>query len=325
MTDNLTQPAPTQLAIPPGRLELAIAAWLNAKAGRSQSSGTREKYERTLHSYQAVLQLVGLDLDSSAAKAMGLVAQEWAARRSDDSHWSGDVAASTFNNRLAIISSFFTFAARRELIPDGNPTIYVERRRTQQYAHAQAIDSDTIREALQKIDRSTLQGKRDYALLVLGLSTGRRLSELGGLRCGDVVVAGETVTVTFRRTKGGKAMRDELPHPVGKALLDWLHSYHGTRWPDEAPVWVRLTRAYYGAALGWQSIGDICQRWLGTAKVHTLRHTFAHVMEQQGARVTEIQQRLGHSDLSTTGRYLEALASARNSHGEAVAAALGVE
>jgi integrase len=120
-------------------------------------------------------------------------------------------------------------------------------------------------------------------------------------------------------------MRDELPHPVGKALLDWLHSYHGTRWPDEAPVWVRLTRAYYGAALGWQSIGDICQRWLGTAKVHTLRHTFAHVMEQQGARVTEIQQRLGHSDLSTTGRYLEALASARNSHGEAVAAALGVE
>jgi len=91
MTDNLTQPAPAHLATPPGRLELAIAAWLNAKAGRSQSSGTREKYERTLHSYQAALQLVGLDLDSSEAKAMGLVAQEWAARRSENSHWSGEV------------------------------------------------------------------------------------------------------------------------------------------------------------------------------------------------------------------------------------------
>jgi site-specific recombinase XerD len=178
------------LSIPPSRLELAIAAWLNAKAGRSQSSGTREKYERTLHSYQAALQLVGLDLDSSAPKAMGLVAQEWAARRSPESYWSGEVAPATFNNRLAIISSFFTFAARRELIPDGNPTIYVERRKTQQYARAQAIAPDTIREALQKIDRNTQQGKRDYALLVLGLSTGRRLSELAGLRCGDVVVAG---------------------------------------------------------------------------------------------------------------------------------------
>jgi site-specific recombinase XerD len=62
-----------------------------------------------------------------------------------------------------------------------------------------------------------------------------------------------------------------------------------------------------------------------TTKVHTLRHTFARAMEEAGARVTEIQQRLGHNDLSTTGRYLEALASAKNSHGEAVAEALGVE
>jgi integrase len=65
-----------------------------------------------------------------------------------------------------------------------------------QYAYAQAIDSDTIRESLQKIERSTLQGKRDCALPVLGLSTGRQLSELAGLRGGDVALAGETVTVT---------------------------------------------------------------------------------------------------------------------------------
>jgi integrase len=138
-------------------------------------------------------------------------------------------------------------------------------------------------------------------------------------------VAGDIVTVTFTRTKGNKTMRDELPRQVGKALLDWLNAAKGTSCAPDAPVWIRLTKTRHGAALGWQSLGDICQRWLGTTKVHTLRHTFARTMEEAGARVTEIQQRLGHNDLSTTGRYLEALASAKNSHGEAVAEALGVE
>jgi integrase/recombinase XerC len=235
------------------------------------------------------------------------------------------VAPATFNHRLAVVSSFFTFAARRGLIPDGNPTVYVERRRTQHYGHARALETETVRAALRKIDRTTLKGKRDYALLTLGLSTGRRLSELAGLRCGDVAVAGDIVTVTFTRTKGNKTMRDELPRQVGKALLDWLNAAKGTSCAPDAPVWIRLTKTRHGAALGWQSLGDICQRWLGTTKVHTLRHTFARTMEEAGARVTEIQQRLGHNDLSTTGRYLEALASAKNSHGEAVAEALGVE
>ncbi len=315
----LTHPVTTS------HLELAIASWLAAKAGRSQSETTRRTYERTLRSFQAALHLVGLDLDSPDARALGLVAQEWAGQRRPNSRQRGTVAASTYNTRLAVISSFFTYAARRGLLSTANPASYVERRRAHRYAHAQPIDAETVKTALQQIDRSTLQGKRDYALLVLGLSTGRRLSELVHLQYGDISVAGETVLVTFRRTKGGTPMRDELPRPVGRAVCAWLNAYYATVPGPDAPVWVRLTVAKHGDRLGWQSIGDICQRWLGTSKVHALRHTFAHTMERTGARVTEIQQRLGHTDLSTTGRYLEALASAHNTHGEAVAAALGVE
>lgn len=325
MSPICTQPAVSTSVDSDTCLNLAIAAWLHAKTGHSQSNDTRTKYEVTIRSYQQALYLVGLDLDSDQGRAMGLVCQEWAARRSPDSHWDGEVATSTFNNRVAIVSSFFTFATRRGLLPDSNPTVYVERRRAQRYAHAHAMDFDTIRTALQKIDRHTLQGKRDYALLVLGLSTGRRMSELGSLRGGDVAMSDNSVIVTFRRTKGGKTLRDELAHPIRTALLTWLQSYYGVSWSDDAPVWVRLTRTHYGSALGWQSIGDICYRWLGTTKVHTLRHTFAYAMEQQGAKVTEIQQRLGHADLSTTSRYLEALGSDKNRYGETIAAAFGVE
>jgi integrase/recombinase XerC len=64
-----------------------------------------------------------------------------------------------------------------------------------------------------------------------------------------------------------------------------------------------------------QAIADVCQRWLGVSKVHTLRHTFASAMEDSGAKVSEIQACLGHTNLATTGRYLAALRSAENTHG----------
>jgi integrase len=63
-----------------------------------------------------------------------------------------------------------------------------------------------------------------------------------------------------------------------------------------------------------QAIADLCERRLGTSTVHALRHTFAHAMEQVGAKVSEIQARPGHNSLDTTGRYLAALRSAENAH-----------
>ena len=70
-------------------------------------------------------------------------------------------------------------------------------------------------------------------------------------------------------------------------------------------------------------IGDTCQRRIGTHQVHTLRHTFAHQMEDRGAKVNEIQARLGHESLATTGRYLAKLRSEENPYGEDRATALG--
>lgn len=74
-----------------------------------------------------------------------------------------------------------------------------------------------------------------------------------------------------------------------------------------------------------QAIADICERYLGTSKVHALHHTFARVMLEQGAAVTEIQRQLVHGHLVTTQRYLESLESADNPYGEQLAIALGLE
>jgi integrase len=70
--------------------------------------------------------------------------------------------------------------------------------------------------------------------------------------------------------------------------------------------------------------GRICKQRIGTAQVHTLRHTFARLLEDTGAKVSFIQAKLGHESLATTGRYLAALKADKNTHGDELAALMGL-
>jgi integrase len=59
--------------------------------------------------------------------------------------------------------------------------------------------------------------------------------------------------------------------------------------------------------------------------VPTLRHTFARTIEDAGAKVSEIQARLGQASLATTGRCLAALGRAGSRHAEALARLFGFD
>jgi integrase len=318
-------------------LDLAIAAWLDAKARRSGSAETQRAYRDTLVSFRAACQRVGLDLDAPGVRDLALVAQGWAGRARDGRDGSSSlqgtsrvITPATFNQRLAILSSFYTYARKHDLLMTENPAARVERRPVQSYARAVPMPAGDVAKHLAAIDRSTPAGLRDYALLVVALQTGRRVSELAGLRWGDVERSGADgrMLLTWQRCKGGKVLRDELPAAVGQALLAWVTAAYSsdldTLSPD-APIWPSLARnSSRGQALGTQSVADICQKRLGTSKVHATRHTFAHSMEALGAKVSDIQARLGHASLQTTSRSLEAMRSAENTHGGALAALYGV-
>jgi site-specific recombinase XerD len=303
-----------------GLLELAIAAWLHAKHGQSGSTKTATAYRDTLASFRAAAVAAQMDLDGEV-RALALLAQGWAA--------AGDPAAATYNQRLAIVSSFYSYAYKQGLLEIANPIARVERRRVQAYAGAHALDYDDVKARLGKIDRTTPAGQRDYALIAIGLQTGRRLSELAGLQWGDLAIHGATITLTWRRTKGGKSTADTLPAPVSKALATWLYTYYGARLgnlPAETPVWVSLARnGTAGRRLSIRAIATVVEEHLGTSKVHALRHTFARAMEDTGAKVSDIQSRLQHSSLATTGRYLAALKAADNPQAAALAQLLGLD
>lgn len=311
----------TQLstAASPQAIAVAVAAWLDAKSNKSGSIKTKRAYTDTLKAFRDQLQAGGLDLDADP-RALALAAQGWAGRDTP--------AAATFNQRLAILSSFYVFARRRGLLTGENPIALVDRRTVHEYANAQPIDEAELKRRVRAIDRTSREGARDYALLAVLSQTGRRLAEVASLRWADLHVAGDRVTLTFRRAKGGKVMSDKLNPAISKALMTWLQLHYGqalATLPPDTPIWVSLSHNSRGKALSTRSVSTICEERIGVSKVHALRHTFARTMEDAGAKVSDIQARLGHASLATTGRYLAALRRADNLHADELARRMGFD
>jgi site-specific recombinase XerD len=104
---------------------------------------------------------------------------------------AGEVSNSTYNQRLAILSSWYTFIQQVYKLDIPNPIKDVARRNVQAYAEVLPIEPDVIETGLESINREKLQGLRNYALLAVALYTGRRASELVGLYGEDVQIMGK--------------------------------------------------------------------------------------------------------------------------------------
>lgn len=167
------------------------------------------------------------ELAAGRAADIALAAQAYAARPAQSRSGSRLVAPTTANLRLATLSSFYTYALRHDLLRGPHPIARVERRKVEAYAAARPLHYEDLRVRLAAIDRRTDAGLRDYALLLLGLSTGRRVSELAAMRRTHLTIRKRSVTIEWPRTKGGKRLHDELPRggvrgAAADALVAWL-------------------------------------------------------------------------------------------------------
>ncbi|TAL74447.1 MAG: tyrosine recombinase XerC [Rhodanobacter sp.] len=142
-------------------------------------------------------------------------------------------------------------------------------------------------------------GVRDRAMLELFYSSGLRLSELTGLRWGDLDLAGGEVRVL------GKGRKTRIV-PVGRYAVAALHALAKAEGnATEAPVF----RGRHGAAISPRTVQARLNKLAllhGFAKhvhPHLLRHTFAsHLLESSGD-LRAVQELLGHADISTTQIY----------------------
>lgn len=311
-------------------LDLLILAWLKAKWARTKSTKTLQAYGDTLLNFRAKLKLTGLDLDNQDDNALVQIALAAQGFSLLSSRPGRQVAGSTQNQRLAILSSFYEFAIKQGAIKI-NPIKRAERAKVEQYAGARALPQEAVEQRLSSIDKNTRQGKRDYAVLALLLATGRRLSEVATLQLCNLRDEGDgQIRVFFERCKGNKKKDDLLPLSASRALLAWLKDYYGGsinlgEHNDQRPVWISLSHHIHDKPLHPQSIADICQRHLGTSKVHVTRHTWTRAMIKAGAPLPVVQERLGHESLDTTGRYARSVIEIENPYADKVAANLGIK
>jgi integrase len=316
------------------KLESAIEEWIAQKKIRTGSEKTVTAYCDTMLHFRAFLAQGNLDLLDNPID-VARVATLWAGLRNNEGkkrHPDKEISPSTYNQRLAILSSFYTFLQEVYRLDIPNPIESVKKRPVQAYAAASPIEPETVERGLENINRATLQGLRDYAILSVALATGRRAHELVTLRFEHIKITGgkkeQRVTLTFAHCKGNKQMRDKLDGETSAVLLEYLHAQHGKNLlcvPGDTPLWLSYSRQNKGAAISAKTLANICEEHLETSKVHALRHTFAVGMMKSGAPITDLAARLGHTDIKITHTYAKEIMGDENPYSEKLTARFGIK
>ena len=157
-----------------------------------------------------------------------------------------------------------------------------------------------VEELLSSIDRSTLTGKRDYALLTLLACHGLRAGEAAKLRVQDIDF--REGSFLLRERKDGRCARLPLSARAKEALEDYLHLRPAT---EHEEVFLRVSPPLGPLRTGIYDIARSCMRRGfpgGTVAYgsHVLRHSFAKCLLDRGARLTDIGMILGHRNLRST-------------------------
>ena len=299
-------------------IDQAVTAWL----AEFKSVKTKRAYSDGIISFRALLQSSGYDLDSHK-HTVGIAASSWCNRSESNDK---PVSSATFNQRRSILSSFYNYAILHEVL-EHNPMQLVKSQKATTKDAAMPLDVSDVESSLASIDKRTVEGLRDFALLSLAFTTGRRASELATLTWGNISTSKKSMVIRWEHCKGDKLMTDDIKPGTQKALLTYLHKLYGAELGSlsaNAPVFVSFSRNNFHKQIGIQTVSDICKKYLGTSKVHTTRHTFAIGMEKAGANLSDIGARLGHANLKTTSDYMVRLHSSENKYASELEKMFGI-
>lgn len=206
---------------------------------------------------------------------------------------------STVSRKVAAIRGFFAFlAATRKIRRD--PAAQLAAPKSEQRLPV-FLPIDDMERLLNGLPGGEAWAERDRAILETLYSSGLRVSELVGLDWPSVDFENECVRVF------GKGRKERIV-PIGEIALDTLRAYRRELRDggiEHAAVFVNRR----GGRLTARSVARFVKRYAlsaGTAvspSPHSLRHSFATHLLNQGADLRSIQELLGHSSLSTTQRY----------------------
>lgn len=267
--------------------------------------------QHTIHNYQRdILQFMDFVSRQGAEEALLIQITPVLIRSYLAYLKSEQYAKATIMRRIAALRSFFRFLCRESIISENVFTTI----RTPKLEKKLPVflDPDEISDLLSLPDNSPL-GLRDRAVLEVLYATGARVSELAGINLQDIDFAGRTIIVS------GKGAKERLVL-IGRSAARILESYlassrsklcakPGEYGRQKEKIHQRLFVNNRGGPLTDRSIRRIVERYVEALAIakhvtpHSIRHTFATHLLNNGADLRSVQELLGHVNLSTTQLY----------------------
>ncbi|MCZ8047673.1 MAG: tyrosine-type recombinase/integrase [Microcystis aeruginosa K13-05] len=269
-----------------------LADWLATK----RSHHTRRVYRRDIDNFLSDIDMeLGKFLSLDRHGAYALV-----------SRYKGELIqkglkSATINRRLAAIKSLVSFSYNC-----GHCDFMLESVKGEKlsaYRDTTGVDPETFKRVLGGIDRGTLKGIRDYALMMLLWSNALRRSEVSKASIADFDPVAKTLRI-FGKGKGNQSEIISLGIGTVTAIESWLTA-RGEVNPDKS-LFCSINPGYRDGRLSTQGIYDIvksrCQD-AGITKVmspHRIRHSsITAALEATGGDVRRVQKLSRHSSLNT--------------------------
>jgi integrase/recombinase XerD len=259
------------------------------------SLNTLQSYRRDIEQYFTYLQEINLQNITNTNKTTVIAYLLYLQKKGR--------ATSTISRNLASIRSFYQYISKNKII-DHDPTSELESPKVEKKL-PQILSTEEVELLLEQPQCVDLKGFRDKAMLELLYATGIRVSELIQLNTSDI-----NMDMAFIRCNKGTR---ERMIPIGSMAVTAMREYLGKSRPlliqknDEKALFVNIN----GGRLTRQGFWKIIKQYKNQAKInkditpHTLRHSFAAHLLENGADLRSIQEMLGHSDISSTQIYAQ--------------------
>ena len=270
---------------------------------RNMSPHTLRNYASDLAQFREHLCSIEKRPDVEVKDIDRLTIREWMASLHND-HKKTSVA-----RKLASLRTFFQFLMREGIV-EVNPAKLVATPKIERKLPNHLSMEDAVR-FIETPDTNTDLGRRDRAIIEFLYATGIRVGELVNVNLKDIDFRERLVRVT------GKRKKQRIVPFHEHALQALMHYLSETRpvFLNNAPAAERDDKAvflnYQGTRITTRSVGRMIDKYIKQCadihdiSPHSLRHSFATHLLDQGADLRDIQELLGHALLSTTQIYTQ--------------------
>jgi len=275
-------------------MELIIQDFIDYLKSRQVSKNTLVSYERDINQLVAHLKQVGKKMiDATSDDLQSYIVYMQTVGKSN----------ATISRSVASIKAFYKYLVKNKVIEENIAEGLVAPK-----VEKKELSILTPREVeclLEQPNSSDLKGQRDKAMLEVLYATGIRVTELISIRISDVNLHSGYIKV--------KKKNKERTIPVGNVALKCLADYIENVRPllikteEEETLFINAN----GQKMTRQGFWKILKQYKDQAKIdkeltpHTIRHSFAVHLLQNGAEVKMVQEILGHTDVASTLMYTQ--------------------